>query len=62
MIIKCGADNVGNEDRQTDKRRTHLMSIRHFPTMACKKMRNVYEIDESRHQRPQESRFVHYGA
>ena len=19
MIIKCGADNVGNEDRQTDK-------------------------------------------
>ena len=51
MIIKCGADNVGNEDRQTDKR-THLMIIRHFPTMACKKMRNVYEIDESRHQRP----------
>ena len=47
MIIKCGADNVGNEDRQTDKR-THLMIIRHFPTMACKKMRNVYEIDESR--------------
>ena len=33
--------------RQTDKR-THLMIIRHFPTMACKKMRNVFEIDESR--------------
>ena len=26
------------------------MIIRHFPTMACKKMRNVYEIDESRPQ------------
>ena len=49
MIIKCGADNVGNEDRQTDKR-THLMIIRHFPTMACKKMRKVYEIDDSRPQ------------
>ena len=35
-------------DRQT--KRTHLMIIRHFPTMACKKMRNVYEIDESRPQ------------